>query len=78
MKVRFSLSALVAVAAALSLSLSAGAANRPYYSKQPVTHWWTSARIDHDGPTVVRSHSHPTGWKLIGPNVIAGWTNAAR
>ena len=85
MKARFSLSALVAVAAALSLSLSANAANRPHYGKMPVTHWWTSAHIDHHGPTVVRAHwigsetirPNPEKWGSIRLGATAGWTRAA-
>jgi hypothetical protein len=68
MKVRLSLSALVAVAAALSFSLSAGAANRPgdYYAKQPGSNTWTSVG------------THPGGTKWWSrPNASAGWTRAA-
>jgi hypothetical protein len=85
MKVRLSLSALATVAAALSLTLSAGAANRPgdYFSQQPdfgkrpVTHWWYSAKIL--GPTradmVIRPHA--TRQTLVRPLAAAGWTRAA-
>ncbi|MDX6437191.1 MAG: hypothetical protein QOK34_2025 [Gaiellaceae bacterium] len=77
MKVRLSLSALVAVVAALSLTLSAGAANRPGDFKRPVTHWWYSAKIL--GPTradmVIRPHAMRE--TMVRPLASAGWTRAA-
>ena len=82
MHARLTLSTLVAVAAALSLTLSAGAANnRPgdYYNGKPATAGWTAVHPNPTGSRTINPNPDKWGskWGSLRPNATAGWTRAA-